>query len=1106
MLFVCFYLFLVVSTIVRVLPVKTGERQPFLLCGHTTWSISPGLSPTLVFRPIHFAHSFRSSVCRQKITPRNRPQSVLILLLSGDISANPGPTSNSFLHNPFFKFPGPNFGPHIFKKTNTPTQSQSQPVKPTKPPKPTTLTISHANVRSINNLLNYNLVESFVNDTQPHCMLLSETWLNESDTESKIKSRTPKGFKAFHQFSPPKPKAKPNAKTTESRLGGVGCFVDERFDSSTIYSEQYSTFTHQIVSVDFGKVKLNLVTIYRPPGIDTLPNFFDQFPSLLSRINTLQSSYVIVGDFNIWVDVADSQYTQSFNEILDNFGLKQHITGSTHELGHTLDLFITPEDCKHPPTSLSVTEKLSDHFSITAKFDLTIPPVPLKRITYRPIKKINMAQFQSDLAESDLIKNPCKMATTLYNQFHAVISGLLDRHAPQSVRTCPSRPPDPWISDEILTAKRKKRRSERAWRKTRSVVDRRFLSYHQRHYKQILSEAKSDWYTKIISENNRNPRKLWNSINQVLHRSQASPLPDCSDKSNLANKFGTYFLDKISDIRTILNSKICSACQILPDKKPPDFISFTPVTEQDVKKLISSAPNKSCDLDACPTSIVKDCIDILTPTITNIINYSLSEGVFPDRFKTAHVSPLLKKPSLPKNDFKNYRPVSNLNFISKLTEKVVFIQINNHVNGSGLDNPFQSAYKTYHSTETALLSVQNDIYVDMGKGKVTALTLLDLSAAFDTIDHAILLDRLKDWFGVSGDALKWIASYLSDRHQIINIQGNLSIPTSLLFGVPQGSVLGPLLFILYTAPLSKLLDSPDHLKHHLYADDTQVYGSFNTSTCDSVLKELQDTLVTVQEWMFANKLKLNPGKTEFMVVGNKCHRDKFDSKFPIDILGNQISPSPFARNLGVIFDADFNFQRQVNGVVKSCNYYIRDIRRIRKHLTEDSATALANALVSSRLDYCNSLLFSVPKCYIIKLQRVQNSLARVVTLSPRLTSSAPLRERLHWLPITSRITFKVALLTYKAIICEQPPSLHKLLTIRSDQVTTRSQTTQDRCVCKHLLHPSASGFGRRAFDHIAPGVWNAIPPPIRLAPSIANFRKALKTYYFLNPPHPPDFL
>ena len=206
------------------------------------------------------------------------------------------------------------------------------------------------------------------------------------------------------------------------------------------------------------------------------------------------------------------------------------------------------------------------------------------------------------------------------------------------------------------------------------------------------------------------------------------------------------------------------------------------------------APCKSSDSDPMPNSLVRDCFDILITPITSIINLSLTEGSFPSHFKSAHVSPLLKKPSLNRYSMKNYRPVSNLSFLSKLLENVVVIELNTHINSSNTSNQYQSAYRKFHSTETALLKIHCDILASMDAGKVTALTLLDLSAAFDTIDYTILLSRLDDRFGVTGKALDWFKSYLTGRWQRIKIGDCFSSKADLKFGIPQGSVLGPLIF------------------------------------------------------------------------------------------------------------------------------------------------------------------------------------------------------------------------------------------------------------------------------------------------------------------------
>ena len=193
------------------------------------------------------------------------------------------------------------------------------------------------------------------------------------------------------------------------------------------------------------------------------------------------------------------------------------------------------------------------------------------------------------------------------------------------------------------------------------------------------------------------------------------------------------------------------------------------------------------------------------------------------------MAPFEKNPSRNKDSMKNYRPVSNLSFLSKVLEKVVVNQLNTRINSSNTSNKYQSAYRKFHSTETALLKIHCDILTSMDAIKVTALTLLDLSAAFDTIDHTILLTRLNDWFGVTGQALNWFKSYLTGRCQRIKIGDCLSSKADLKFGVPRVSVLGPLPFTLYTTSLSSMIF--EHaIRHHLYADDSQLYVSFAPGT------------------------------------------------------------------------------------------------------------------------------------------------------------------------------------------------------------------------------------------------------------------------------------
>ena len=370
--------------------------------------------------------------------------------------------------------------------------------------------------------------------------------------------------------------------------------------------------------------------------------------------------------------------------------------------------------------------------------------------------------------------------------------------------------------------------------------------------------------------------------------------------------------------------------------------------------------------------------------------------------------------------------MSNISFLSKFLEKVVAIRLNSHISSSNASNHYQSAYREFQFTETALFKIHNDILSSIDDGRVTALTLLCLSAAFDTIDHTVLLRRLDDWFGVTEKALDWFRSYLTGRCQRIKLGDCLSSEADLPFGVPQGSVLGPLLFTLYTTPLSSMI-SRIAVPHHLYADDSQLYVSFSWGDSAAALNGLQSCLVSVQSWMRTNKLKLNPDKTEFLLIWNEWQRSKCLSIFPIQLFCVKTNPAKTARNLGVIFDKNFTFRSHISAVCSSCFYHMWDLQCIRRYLDLDSAKLLATALVFSHLDYCNSLLYGIADMDVTIRRCVQNRLAHIVTKSLPFTHSVPLLCSLHCLPVKFIILFMISLLTYEDIHEKQPVYIHSML-------------------------------------------------------------------------------
>ena len=511
---------------------------------------------------------------------------------------------------------------------------------------------------------------------------------------------------------------------------------------------------------------------------------------------------------------------------------------------------------------------------------------------------------------------------------------------------------------------------------------------------------------------------------------------------------------------------------------------------------------KSSPLDFISTSLLKSCSDTFSILIAHLANLSFTQGIFPSKFKLAQISPLLKKPGLSKSDPSNFRPISNLNIIGKILERLALTRLLPHLSISPSFSPLQSAYRKFHSTETALLKLTNDIMDTIDSGKVTILAALDMSAAFDTLDHTTLLHRLEHTFGLSGTVHTWIHSYLTNRSSFVKIDSSSSSSST---GVPQGSVLGPLLFVLFISPevdviglIPDMQNKSGIVSFHQYADDTQLYIGANSSTLAAQIASIEACTQRVHDWLLNNGLHLNPSKSEAIAFSNPRSKPLValaESVETITVAGSPIKLQSSIKSLGVYLDSHMSFDKHVSEICKASYFHIRALRHIRSSLTTEAAKMVAVAIVGSRLDYCNSLLAGTSASNLARLQMVQNTLVRVVaqkSLSQKYCHITPVLAGLHWLPVRHRIDFKIATTTFIVLHHQQPSYLAQILPryIPSRSLRSSSSITISAPFRKTSMATSKS------FSSTASRVWNKLPTHVSSALTLPVFRRHPKAPLF----------
>ena len=826
--------------------------------------------------------------------------------------------------------------------------------------------------------------------------------------------------------------------------GGLFTYVRDVYQATTKPYYKTSTYYEAMffdITGDSLNSKCTVANVYRPSTktSDTdadIKAFIDEFEPILEKIDKGKSNLILSGDFNINLLLTNRRDSyQMFFDLLITRGLIPQATLPTRFASKSASLidniFVKLSNGNQVISSHIFVSKLSDHLPLITCLDV------LKRPEFRPKfvfiqenSPESIQKFVSDVEDkinkTKFYTNYLKDPNANYSTFEKIISESREKHLPYKRKKFKKyvHKLSPWMTKEILDMIKEKDKLY----KNKTLEEPNSHAYLKakltfKNYSDLLKhkikEAKDNFYHKKFDEYKGDARKTWSTINDVLARKKVKKaFPEYflvknhkyTNKQAIANEFNEFFTGIGPKLSQEIKSPENLSYKSFLIKTISSEFNFKEMNANCISKIIVALASKlSCGHDDLSSMLLKQLARQIAPILTIIINQSLFTGIFPSKLKIAKVLPLYKKEDC--HVFGNYRPISLLPTVSKIFEKVVYKQVYDYFTTNDLFYKSQYGFRQRHSTELAALELSDRLYDQLDNGEIPIAIFLDLSKAFDTLDHEILLEKLR-YYGIGGSALKWFHSYLSNRQQYIVFDGTTSKRTYLTTGVPQGSVLGPLLFLIYMNDIS---EASKKFHSVLFADDTTLSNplrSFDMITTGNTYDQtkLSDNinaeLHKVYEWLSVNKLSLNVGKTKFMIFHYR--QRNISSLIPILKINNniikQVTEFDF---LGTIFDQNLNWNKHVQKVANKVSRTIGLLNRLKRILPQNTLKLIYNSLVLPHFQY--GILNWGHNCS--RLIKLQKRAMRSITCSRYNAHVVPILKELKLLRFED--IHKIALLKFQ---------------------------------------------------------------------------------------------
>lgn len=920
------------------------------------------------------------------------------------------------------------------------------------------LTIGHQNIRSL--LPSFVDFKNFV-DYNYDIIGVTETWLNNSIKSDVISIS---GYNFFRKDR------------VGRHGGGIGCYARSFLNCEVVnLNLNDDSIEYLCVRMKLKSFRVMIVIIYRPPQSNILK--FLEFVENMLGILSVESDYsVIIGDLNI-----DMLKPNLLQECFDTHGYVQLInvpTRITQSSATLLDpIFISDKDICHQ--SGTVTSDLSDHNQLShCTINISIQRPKLKFITYRNFKHFSESEFMRDLSiypwDNIYYTNDINKKVALITEG---INDIFDKHAPHNVIRV-SKQPAPWLTDNLKLIYKLRDKALQKYRSRKTVEN--FQQYKEyRNFALASTRREKTAYLQTLI-NNKNEKLFWTGLRNLNIRTKTSEntLPNSLQNANEINDYFASVFKKSDNCKEKIN-------YYSNNKFGSSIFNFRLISAMDVISAINSIKSNSAGQDGITLFMLKLCVPVIANHITHIINCSLERGYFPRAWREALVKPFPKIPN--PTEYKELRPINLLPIMSKVLERIVFLQIYEYICANNILPQNQSGFRRCHSTTTAMLNLTDNIFRSLDKNLSVILISLDYSKAFDMIDHELLCSKLK-YYGLDEISQSFFKTYLWRRSQKVCLNNKYSNAMPVISGVPQGSILGPLLFLLYTSDLPNIVTQSDI---QLYADDTQVLHYFDPKENPHVISQsINSELDRIAGYSKEHNLTLNESKTSSILLCSRNKRQNLEKNMTIKVNGTVVNFSNTSKNLGMVIDSNLRFREHLKIVLQKSYMRLKLLYANKHILNYKMRKKLCETWIFSVFNYCNLIYYPcLDKIAQKRLQIVQNTCCRFVCNLRKFDHVSFKINQLGWLTLENMFKYHLLLFLYRLEKTKTPLYLYEKLVLRSSihdrQIRNNNMLTMPR-------HSSA--IFERSFSYNAVKYHNLHKPDISL--STKKYRKFIKNKLF----------